>query len=157
MIYVFDSSPLIDLFKYYYPDRFPSLWENFDALVLEHRIISVREVRNELEGHGDRLSDWVKDSHEFFLTPTTDELNFVAEIFKVPHFQALVRKKERLQGKPVADPFVIASAWVLEEEGCVVTQEVKKPNAARIPNVCEHFDILCLNLEAFMENEKWRF
>ncbi len=48
MIYVFDSSPLIDLFKYYYPDRFPSLWDNFDALVSEHRIISVREVRNEL-------------------------------------------------------------------------------------------------------------
>jgi len=156
MIYVFDSSPLIDLFRYYYLDRFPSLWENFDALDLERRIISVREVRKELEGHGDRLSDWVKDHREFFLTPTADELNFVAEIFKVTHFQALVRKKEQLQGKPVADPFVIAKAKI-QEEGCVVTQEVKKPNAAKIPNVCEHFGIPCLNLEAFMENEKWRF
>ena len=156
MIYVFDSSPLIDLFRHYYPDRFPSLWENFDALVSEHRIISVREVRKELEGYGDRLSDWVKDHREFFLTPTTDELSFVTEIFKVAHFRTLVRQKERLQGKPVADPFVIAKAWTLEE-GCVVTQEVKKPNAARIPNVCEHFDIPCLNLEAFMENENWRF
>lgn len=156
MNYVFDSSPLIDLFRHYYPDRFPSLWENFDALVLERRIISVREVRKELEGHGDRLSDWVKAHREFFLTPTADELNFVAEIFKVTHFQALVRKKEQLQGGPVADPFVIAKANVLEN-GCVVTEEVKKPNAARIPNVCEHFGISCLNLEAFMENEKWRF
>jgi len=156
MIYVFDSSPLIDLFRYYYPDRFPSLWENFDALVLERRIISVREVRNELDGYGDRLSDWVKDHRELFSTPTTDELSFVAEIFKVAHFQMLVRKKERLQGKPVADPFVIAKAQALAE-GCVVTQEIKKPNAARIPNVCEHFGIPCLNLEAFMENEKWRF
>jgi len=156
MIYVFDSGPLIVLFRHYYPDRFPSLWKSFDALVLEQRIISVREVRKELEGHGDRLSDWVKDHREFFLTPTADELNFVTEIFKVTHFQTLVRKKERLQGKPVADPFVIAKAQALEE-GCVVTQEIKKPNAARIPNVCEHFDIPCLNLEAFMENEKWRF
>ncbi|MBT9141517.1 MAG: hypothetical protein DDT30_02109 [Dehalococcoidia bacterium] len=156
MIYVFDSSSLIDLFKYYYPNRFPSLWENFDALVLERRIISVREVRNELEGHGDSLSVWVKDHHEFFPAPTTDELNFVAKIFKVTHFQALVKEKEWLQGKPVADPFVIANAWALEE-GCVVTQEVKRPNAAKIPNVCEHFGIPCLNLEAFMENEKWRF
>lgn len=72
------------------------------------------------------------------------------------HFQALIRQKERLQGKPVADPFVIAKAWTMEN-GCVVTQEVKKPNAAKIPNVCEHFGIPCLNLEAFMENEKWRF
>ncbi len=156
MIYVFDSSPLIVLFRHIYPDRFPSLWENFDALVSEQRIISVREVRNELGGHGDRLSDWVKGHREVFPTPTTDQLNFVAEIFQVSHFQMLVRKKERLQGKPVADPFVIAKAQALEE-GCVVTQEVKKPNAARIPNVCEHFDIPCLNLEAFMENENWRF
>ena len=155
MIYVFDSSPLIDLFKYYYLDRFPSLWENFDALVSEHRIISVQEVRNELEGRGDGLSDWVKTHRDFFLTPTT-ELSFVTRIFKVAHFRTLVRQKERLQGKPVADPFVIAKAWRLEE-GCVVTQEVRKPNAARIPNVCEHFGIPCLNLEAFMENENWRF
>ena len=156
MIYVFDSSPLIDLFRHYYPDRFPSLWENFGALISEHRIISVREVRGELEGRGDRLSDWVKDHRELFPAPTTDEFNFVTEIFKVTHFQMLVRKKERLQGKPVADPFVIAKAQALEE-GCVVTQEIKKPNAAKIPNVCEHFGIPCLNLEAFMKNEKWRF
>ena len=156
MIYIFDSSPLIDLFRYYYLDTFPSLWENFDALVSERRIISVREVRNELGGHGDRLSDWVKGHRELFHTPTTDELGFVAEIFKIAHFQMLVRKKEQLIGNPVADPFVIAKAEALEE-GCVVTQEVKKPNAARIPNVCEYFDIPCLNLEAFMENEKWRF
>ncbi len=156
MIYVFDSSSLIDLFKHYYLNRFPSLWANFDALIAEHRITSVREVRRELQGHGDRLSDWVKDHSEFFVPPTTDEFGFVTGIFEVTHFQGLVRKKEQLQGKPVADPFVIASAWALEE-GSVVTQEVKKPNAARIPNVCEHFGIPCLNLEVFMENEKWRF
>ena len=160
MIYVFDSDTLIDLFRHYYADRFPSLWESFDVLVLKHRIISVRELKNELVGYGDRLSVWVKDHGGIFLTPAADELAFVAEIFKVPHFQTLIRKKERLQGKPIADPFVIAKAQALEgrlEEGCVVTQEVKKPNAARIPNVCEHFGIPCLNLEAFMENEKWRF
>ncbi len=98
----------------------------------------------------------MKDHRDFFLTPTADELNFVAEIFKITHFQTLVRKKEQLQGEPVADPLIIAKANVLEN-GCVVTEEVKKPNATRIPNVCEHFGIPCLNLEAFMENETWRF
>jgi len=156
MIYVFDSSPLIDLFKHYYPDCFPSLWENFDALILEQRIISVREVRNELERWNDRLSDWVKNHRELFLTPTYDELNFVTEIFKETHFQSLVRQKTITQGKPVADPFVIAKAQALEE-GCVVTQEIYKPGSAQIPNVCEHFDTPCMNLEAFMKNEKWRF
>ncbi|MDI6752342.1 MAG: DUF4411 family protein, partial [bacterium] len=49
-----------------------------------------------------------------------------------------MRKQERLQGKPVADPFVIAKAKILN--GCVITQELKKPNAATIPNVCEYFN-----------------
>jgi hypothetical protein len=86
---------------------------------------------------------------------TEEELYFVAQIFAVTHFQALVRKQERLQGKAVADPFVIAKANVLQ--GCVVTEEVFKPHASRIPNVCQHFEIPCLNLESFMEKENWIF
>jgi len=49
MIYVFDSSTLIDLFRYYYRNRFPSLWEKFDQAVKAESIISVREVFNEIE------------------------------------------------------------------------------------------------------------
>ena len=156
MIYVFDSSPLIDLFRHYYPTRFPSLWESFNSLVTEERIISVKEVRNEIEGGGDRLADWVKENRETFTMPTNEELVIVSDIFKVGHFQAMIRRKERLQGKPVADPFVIAKASVLEN-GCVVTLETYKENAAKIPNVCEHFGIPWLNLEDFMEKENWSF
>lgn len=155
MIYIFDSGPLINLFRYYYPERFPSLWESFNDLVAERRIISVREVKNELIEYGDSLSLWVKEHSECFHTPTNDELYFVAEIFRIPHFQALIRKKERLQGRPVADPFVIAKAKC--EGGCVVTLETHTKGAAKIPNVCEHFGIPCLNLEDFMEKENWSF
>lgn len=48
MKYVFDTGPLIDLFKHYYPTRFPSLWEQFHDLVSEGKLISVREVYNEI-------------------------------------------------------------------------------------------------------------
>lgn len=156
MIYVFDSSPLIHLFRYYYPGRFPSLWENFDSIVSDQRIISVWEVKRELEGNGDNLSEWVNSHSGFFLKPSAKELNFVTEIFKVPRFQGLVKEKARLKGKPVADPFVIAKAKSLDD-GCVVTLEVKKTKTGKIPNVCEYFSIPCLNVEEFMELEKWRF
>jgi hypothetical protein len=155
MIYVFDSSPLIDLFRHFYPQRFPSLWANFKTLVSAKKIISVREVFNELKGHEDRLAEWAKIHRDFFLQPASDELGFVSKIFKVTHFQTLIKKKERLQGSPVADPFVIAKAKALE--GCVVTQEKLKNNAAKIPNVCEHFNIPCIDLEGFMEKENWKF
>ena len=79
----------------------------------------------------------------------------VAEIFKVTHYQAMIRKKERLKGKPVADPFVIAKAKVCN--GWVVTREKWKENSAQIPNVCEHFGVPCMNLEGFMKKEGWTF
>ena len=155
MIYVFDSDTLIDLFRHYYLERFPTLWQNFDNLVSNSKIISVSEVGKELEDYEDRLSEWVKNHREFSLIPTSAEFDFVADIFKIAHFQAMVKKKERLQGKPVADPFVIARAKI--SEGWVVTQEKLKENAAQIPNVCKHFGIPCINLERFMEKEGWQF
>ena len=155
MIYVFDSSALISLFNNFYPSRFPSLWEKFDQLVNGGNIISVREVYNEIKGRGDRLSEWAKGEKNFFPQPSPEELAFLTEIFNVPHFQSLIRQKERLQGKPVADPLVIAKAKALN--GCVITQEANRPNAARIPNVCIHFSLNCLNLEGFMEEENWTF
>ena len=155
-IYVFDSGPFIALFRYYYPRQFPSLWKRFDEMVAAGQITSTREVFNELQGHEDNLKKWCKSSRKVFVTPTIEELAFVKEIFSVSHFQVMVRKRERLKGKPVADPFVIARAKCLEE-GCVVTTEKNSPNAARIPNVCEHFKIDCVDLERFMEREQWQF
>jgi hypothetical protein len=156
VIYVFDSGPLIVLFRHYYPERFPSLWQRFDPAIAKGTIVSVREVSREIEGADDRLSAWAKRSREVFHSPSPEELRFVAKIFTVSHFQTLVRKQERLQGKPVADPFVIAKA-ATTDEACVVTQELMRLNAAGIPNVCDHFKIPWTSLEGFMEREDWTF
>jgi len=115
----------------------------------------VREVYNEIKDRKDRLAEWAHRSQDFFQIPTEDEMQFVAQIFRFSHFQAMIREKERLQGKPVADPFVIAYAGC--HNGCVVTQEAHRPNASRIPNVCEHFGIQCICLEEFMKKENWTF
>ena len=123
---------------------------------LEGDLISVREVYNEIGSSEDSLAIWAKEQKKIlFLESTTEELKFVGKIFQVRHFQAMIRKKERLKGKPVADPFVIARAKI--SGACVVTQEKNIKNAARIPNVCDHFGIHCINLEGFMEKENWTF
>jgi hypothetical protein len=156
MKYVFDSGPLIDLFRHYYLSRFPTLWDQFHALVLEGDLISVREVYNEINSQEDALTSWAKEEkNKLFLEPTIEEFQFVSDIFKVKHFQAMIRKKKRLQGKPVADPFVIARAKVLNCQ--VVTTEKFSENSAKIPNVCKHFSVQCINLEGFMEQEGWTF
>ncbi len=134
MIYVFDTNSFRVLSNYY-PDIFPTVWENINLLVNNSNLISVREVYKELErGSESFIIDWSKENKKIFFTPTQNEMVFVSQIFSVTHFQNLVTKKQRLKGTSVADPFIIAAAKV--KKGCVVTEEVFKPNAAKIPNVC---------------------
>ncbi len=141
----------------YFPQNFPTFWENINNAITIERLISVKEVYNELiqQGIKEHLEKWVKSNSHIFLTPTDEETNFVNTIFSISHFQYLVGQKQRLKGSPVADPFVIAAAKI--KNGCVITEEENKPHAAKIPNVCEYFGVDCTGLEGFMEREGWTF
>jgi len=73
----------------------------------------------------------------------------------VGHFQANIEKQKLIRGGRNADAFIVARASAIG--GTVVTLERLKPNAAKIPNICEHFKIPYLDLEGFMEEEGWLF
>lgn len=154
--YVLDTSS-IRVFSNYYPARFLAFWENLEQIVSEGRIVSAREVYNELDRQSTKphVDDWAKANKHLFPHPTEVEMTFVARIFEVGHFQQLVSDKQRTLGRPAADPFIIAAAH--EREACVITEESKTANAGKIPNVCDHFGIDCINLEKFMERESWSF
>jgi uncharacterized protein DUF4411 len=155
MIYVFDTSSFIRL-NSYYPDIFPGFWQQFDETVAAGDIVSTREVPRELEREDpDHVFAWAKKNASVFGTPTAEETKFVGRILAVPHFQQIIGTKARLTGTPVADPFVIACAYV--HKGTVVSEERRKPNSAKIPTVCDHFGINCLNLEEFMRAIGWTF
>jgi len=157
MIYVFDNSSLSNILNHYYQDRFPSFWEKFDDMVKAEKIISVREVRNELTGKfdDDKIDRIAKQNDKFFTNPTPEELSFITQIYSVKHFQQNLDRKKILSGGFFADPFVIAKAW--KEKATLVTEEDNKPNAARIPNICDQFKIFCIKLEGFLTNENWKF
>jgi len=156
MIYVFDTAPLSTLFKNFYPARFPTLWKHFDGLVDNGSIVSTREVAREIgNGAVEALRQWAADHVDIFPAPTADEGQFVLEIYKVQHFQNNIKQQKLLKGGILADPFVIAKAKIID--GTVVTMEKFKPNSAKIPNICDHFDIPCMDLEKFMEEEGWTF
>jgi Domain of unknown function (DUF4411) len=154
--YVFDTSPLSALFRNYYRSVFRTLWQGFDALVDGNRVLSTREVLREIQGSPlEALRTWADAHRELFPTPTADEARMLRSIFEVPHFQNNIEGKKLLRGGLVADPFVVARAAVAS--ATVVTMESLKPNAADIPNICQHFKIPCLTLQQFMEAEGWRF
>jgi hypothetical protein len=156
MIYVFDTNSLSNILNHYYPDQFPSFWDKFDKMVQDGNIISVREVRFEMEQkfNKETIERLIKCNNEFFLNPTPDELGFITQIYSISHFQQNLDKKKILQGGYFADPLVIAKAWI--NNGTVVTEEDFRDNAAKIPNICQHFDIPRVDLEGFLILEKWK-
>lgn len=155
-MYVFDNSPFSVLFKNYYRKRFPTLWKNFDQLVSSGDIVSTKEVLREIEDSSDAtLREWAKQNKDLFPIPSAKEAIFVGEIYKVSHFQQNLEQRKLLKGGHNADPFVIAKA--AEENKCVVSMEKLKPNGAKIPNICAHFSIRCIDLEKFMEEQGWTF
>jgi hypothetical protein len=143
--------------KNYYPATFSSLWTEIDQMVATGELISVEEVREESLRRTDspHLLDWIQRNTAIFAPPTEDEMAFVAEIFSVEHFRQLVGADVLLRGGFVADPWLIARAKVLG--GCVVTEERIKQNAAKIPNVCEHFGVEYTNVETLLASKGWRY
>ena len=156
MPFIFDTNSLRVLGNYY-PERFPSFWKRFEEMVEKKEVLSVREVYNEItkQVKDEWYLEWLEAHREMFLAPSADEGTFVAQIFRVAHFQQLVGEEQRLKGQPVADPFVVACAKV--RNGIVVTEEAVKENAAKIPNVCKHFKIECTDVEGFLKINDWKF
>jgi hypothetical protein len=83
--YVFDSNTFINLFRHYYESRFPTLWANFHDIVTEKRLISVREVKVELQTYykTDRLKEWIQENDEIFKQPDDSETRFIRDIFEI--------------------------------------------------------------------------
>lgn len=156
-MYVFDSSSLSAILRHYYLHRFPTFWEKFLSRIDEKSIVSVREAKKELEDRFEReiIQRLTDHNIDFFAIPTVEELEFVRTIYSVQHFQQNLEKKKLLKGGYLADPFLVAKARIAA--GAVVCEEERKPHAAKISNICEHFGIECVKLEEFLTRENWLF
>ena len=158
MIYVFDTNSISNVLSHYYFERFPTFWEKFYQLIDAKQVVSVREAKHELEErfNKDVISRLIVHNSDFFAIPSVQELEFVRAIYAVPHFQQNLERKKLLKGGFLADPFIIAKAK-LGTDGTVVSEENLLPGAAKIPNICQHFDVDCKKLEGFLTKENWTF
>jgi hypothetical protein len=144
MVYVLDTSFIIQLHENYYRETFATLWEHFDEMLATGQFTSTREVKRELEDQNDAASEWA-----------AEEGKFVASIYAVKHFQQNIETKKILKGGKNADPFVVARAVAVK--GTVLTMEQLKPHAAKIPNICEYFKMPCMDMRQFMVAKNWKF
>jgi hypothetical protein len=155
-MYVSDTGAFFS-FGNYYPDHFPDFWKRINYLVENGKFVSTREVRREINRNFpfDHVAEWVKNHGDIFLIPSLEEQRFVRELFKKEKNRELIPKQHILKGFPVADPFVIAAAYLHKAK--VITREAFKPGAAKVPNVCHSFGIECIGIEDFLKIENLVF
>jgi len=153
--YCMDTSALIDLKKLYPHNIFPSLWENFEKLISQGRLITPREVLNELQSFidkDDELLRLAKKHKKMFKDLDNEQQQHVRNIL-----QSFPRLIDEEKTTPDADPFIIALA--MTENTTVITSEKPANPGARpkIPNVCEKYNVKCISLVEFFAEQKWKF
>jgi hypothetical protein len=127
--YCIDTSALISAwYERYKPNRFPPLWKQFDALIIEGRLLSSLMVLDECSRRSPELHAWLKEREAMFLPP--DE----AVQARVDHIvNTYTRLVEQGKEKFAADPFLIATAEV--NGYTVITEETGPDSLRKIPSV----------------------
>ena len=154
MLYSIDTSSLIEAWRQFPPEFVRTLWEErFPALIQMGDLRATREVRVELERHSSELVEWALDDEQADLFVEVDEeiQKIVTEI--LGSHPRLIDPETLRSG---ADPFVIGLARC--DGAAVVTEE--KPsrdpaNNPKIPDVCAHYDVRCIDIRDLIREENW--
>lgn len=159
-VYIIDTSSLVKLNRNNPIDVFPSIWEKLKYLADNNRLISPREVLDEIKQNDDMLSKWAKNQKKMFKEPTQKQIELVQEILK--DFPALIDTERKFD----ADPWVIALAIELSSSSqqtiftikrIVVTEEKLRENRVRIPFVCNKKSIEAIDVVELFRVESWKF
>lgn len=154
-IYVVDTCVMRELLFHFRRGIpvFDRMWEKIDEMILVGTITFVKESYNELlrQCTTEENINWVKSKRDFFMPPSNAECKIVSEIYEHRNFQNNVSRKNILNGQPVADAFLIARAKAIGDEAIVVSREILKPMAAKIPNICEAFNVKYMDDQEFQK------
>lgn len=136
-------------------DVWPQFWDFLRGKILEGVVYSCSRVYQEWVEGDDELSEWVKALRSAGLcAEATDAVqgryrvvaNYVYDHYEEHHVSKF------LSG---ADPWAIAQAWA--DGSCLVTFEKQVAPSAKkvkIPNVCAHFEVRCINLYDMVQEIK---
>jgi len=147
--YIIDASSMItqkndELFR---RSIYKQLWDNIDALIRDHIIVTCSEIVCELKD--DIVTEWFKNQ-DFLVLPICDTVQENVRTV-VTSYPKLINFREM---KSSGDAFLIATA--MKYSLTVITEEnPKKEN--RIPFVCKSQGVPCINILGLCENENWHF
>ena len=152
--YCIDTSALLDAWlRWYPPDLFPGLWDKFDQLINESRLIATEEVFIELSYKEDQLYKWAGERRDKLFIPLDNRIQVEVTAI-LTTFPKLVDQRP---GKGIADPFVFALAKITNTT--VVTGELPTGNLQRpkIPDICDQLNLQCIKITELIRMENWSF
>src|SRR5580704_1244855 len=105
MAYSLDSSGILDLFRIYPPDVFPTIWTQMELAANAGIVFAIDEVYRELEKKDDGAFQWLKARRTMIVALDTEIQKLVAALLAA-HPRLVDTRKNRSSG----DPFVIGLA-----------------------------------------------
>ncbi len=149
--YVIDTSALIDLKNQYPETIFPGIWERFNEMCDEKKIIAPREVLKEIKRGDDALTLWAESNEDLFLEPCENEIEILQEVLASYSEKAI----EKNSTGPWADPLVISCAKHFRLP--IIQQELNDAKQFKIPSIAYLHGVDCIKLIKFFEDESWSF
>jgi hypothetical protein len=155
-VYIFDTSALIDMAKYYPIDRDFPYWRNVEASINLGRFRAPFFVIEDLT-YDDLLKKWIEKRRKKIEIPITDFQNRTTKKIEVDYPRIVNYRAGRIN----SDPFVISCALEFKEpstltslEPIIVAMEGEKKRMT-IPRVCEKLGIICIEIDELWERENW--
>ena len=158
--YIIDASSLIRINRENPQDIFEKVWKRLEHLGKEGRLISPKEVLDEITGKDDKLSRWAKKKRKIFKETTQKQVEYVQEI--LDKYPSIIN----VRNKYSADPWVVALALELERrpqktlqdmKNIVVTEEKRRGNRICIPLICDDLSIESTDILTIFRQEGWKF
>jgi len=156
MAYLLDSDVFIQAHRMHYGFSIcPAFWKWIDREHAASKVFSIEQVREELIGSGDQLSEWVHCRKPMFLD-TEDAKAF--ESFKI-----LSGWVEREYAPAAQEQFFACVDFYLvgfaHAHGHIVVTHEKYADgfAVKIPKACKAMGVPCINTFEMLNREKAKF
>jgi hypothetical protein len=159
--YLFDSNVFIQSKNTHYSfDIAPSFWSKLNSFANDGAFAIIDKVYDELtrgKDNPDDLCSWIMEAYKGEVLPTTKDKKVLSKYKDIQdsikdNSQYSQSAKDEFATYENADAWIIAYATVYNYK--VVTFEKYEPNSKqiKIPNVCEKFNVECIDLFDFMRN-----
>lgn len=160
--YLFDTNFFLDShLRYYSHTFFNDFWELISYLSKKDNFKSIVKVKQELIIKDDWISGFIKNNlpKQFFINETKYGESYIQIINYSQNLNVREIAKEKFADDKRADAWLIAVA--LKDGYTIVSNEkivdIKEKKNIKIPRVCQDFQIECIDIFSFIQDNEIEF